>query len=57
MLKSSPVAWAVQAEKVVLVVKAVLVADDLPLADDLVVLMLRVEIRKALARDDLQLNS
>lgn len=43
-------------------VKAALVADDLPVAEDLTVLMLRVvlmlhvEIRKAIARDDQQQN-
>jgi hypothetical protein len=42
--------------KVVLEVKVVLVADVLPVPDDLVVLMLQVEIRKAIAHADLQLN-
>ena len=37
-------------------VKVALVADDLPVPDDLVVLMLLVEIRKAIARDDQQQN-
>ena len=65
MPKSSPAAWAVRAAKAVLVVKAALVAlvvkvalvaDALPVADDLMVLMLQAEIRKAIARDDQQRN-
>lgn len=66
MPRSSRVAWAVRAAKAVLVVKAALVAlvvkvalvaDALPVADDLVVLMLQAEVRKVLARDDQQPNS
>ena len=53
MRKSLPVAWAVRTAKVVLGVLVVLVV---LVAADLMVLMLRVEIRKAIARNDQQLN-
>ena len=55
MPKSLSIAWAVRAAKAVLEAKAVRVADA-PVADDLVVPMLRVEIRKAIALADLPLN-
>ena len=65
MPRSSPVAWAVRAVKAVLVVRVVLVPDDPVAGDpvegdlaegDMTVLMLRVEIRNAIARDDQHRN-
>ena len=50
LLRSSPVAWAVRVANAVQKANAVLAADD-P-----VVLMLRVEIRKAIARNDQTTN-